>query len=48
MGLEHMGLARIERANPLVVQTLDVVGAFAAAAVRFLSKKAAALVKRDG
>ncbi len=28
-----MGLARIERANPLLVQTLDLVGAFATAAV---------------
>ena len=27
------GLARMERANPLLVQTLDVVGAFATAAV---------------
>jgi hypothetical protein len=28
-----MGLARIERANPLLVQALDVVGAFATATV---------------
>ena len=28
-----MGLARIERAKPLFVQTLDVVGAFATATV---------------
>ena len=29
----RMGLARIDRANPLLVQTLDVVEAFATAAV---------------
>jgi len=28
-----MGLARLERAKPIVVRTLDVVGAFATAAV---------------